>query len=490
MDLYNFTIKAAHEALKSKQISVAELVSASLDRIKKVDEKLHAFLLVADKEANKQAVAAQKRLDEGDRVNSLLGIPMAHKDVFCTRGIETTASSNILKGYIPPYSATVVESLDKAGAVSLGKLNCDAFAHGSSTENSDFGPTKNPYNTDYVPGGSSGGSAAAVASGEVLFATATDTGGSIRHPAGFCNVVGLKPTYGRVSRYGVIAMASSTDSPGPITRTVEDCAFVLSAMAGYDGKDSVTSKQAPVDYMEGLKKGVKGLRIGIPNEFFAEGLDPAVEKLVRAAVLEFERLGAKIEGVTMPTISYSLAAYYIIMPSEVSSNLARYDGIKYGYSVEREHPRSKFALTDVYMRSRGDGFGAEAKRRIMLGTYALSSGYYDAYYKKAQKVRQLIRQDFEKAFENFDLLLAPVSPTPPFRLGEKTDDPLSMYLSDIYTTSMSLAGNPAISVPCGFVSGLPVGLQLVAPHFKEDRLFTAAYAYEQATKFWEQAPKI
>src|SRR3989344_7851185 len=387
MNIADFTIKSAHEALKSKEFSVLELMHASLDRIKKVDDKIHAFLLVTESAARKQAEKAQKIIDDGSDISPLTGIPIAHKDMFLTDGIETTASSNILKGYIPPYTATAVKRLEESGAVMVGKLNCDAFAHGSSTENSDFGPTKNPYDTERVPGGSSGGSAAAVAAGEVLFATGTDTGGSIRHPAGFCNVVGLKPTYGRVSRYGVIAMASSTDCPGPIARTVEDCAFALTALAGYDPPDATSSERAVPNYASYIKRDVKNFRIGIPNEFFGEGLDPRIEKLVRDAAAKFEELGAIVEGVSLPHVDYALATYYVLMSSEVSSNLARYDGIRYGHSVERNPHLRTANLNAVYERSRGTGFGAEAKRRIMLGTYALSAGYYDAFYKKALAVR-------------------------------------------------------------------------------------------------------
>ena len=488
MDISELTIASARKLLAEKKLSAPELVKSALARIKTLESKLHAFLLVTEERALKQADIAQKLLGRGEIPSPLLGIPMAHKDVYCTQGVETTAASNILKGYIPPYSATVAEKLEKAGAISLGKLNLDAFAHGSSTENSDFGPTKNPYNLEYVPGGSSGGSAAAVSASEVLFATGTDTGGSIRLPASFTNTVGLKPTYGRVSRYGIIAMASSTDSPGPITRTVEDCALVLSAMAGHDERDSTSSTRSVPDYASFLGRDIKGWKIGVPKEFFGEGLNPKAGALIRAAIKKFEELGAKISEVDMPHLPYSLAVYYIIMPSEVSSNLARYDGIKYGYSAEKLSDFSPRDLLEVYTQSRGRGFGAEAKRRIMLGTYALSSGYYDAYYKKAQAVRQLIRRDFDSAFGNYDLLLAPVSPTPPFKLGEKASDPMAMYLSDIYTTSINLSGHPGISVPAGFVNNLPVGLQIIGAPYKEEKILQAAYAYEQATNFYKIRP--
>ncbi|MEK9181131.1 MAG: amidase family protein, partial [Patescibacteria group bacterium] len=368
MDLTTLTIKEARRLLASREISVRELVEASLDRIARLEISVHAFLHVTADQARAEAEAAQKRLDEGKTLTPLLGIPMAHKDVYCTEGVETTAASKILQGYIPPYNATVVARLKGAGAICVGKANCDAFAHGSSTENSDFGPSKNPYDLDFVPGGSSGGSAVAVACGEALFATGTDTGGSIRHPAGFTNLVGLKPTYGRVSRFGVIAMASSTDCPGPMAKTVEDCALVLSAMAGHDGRDSTSSRRAVPDYSAGLGSGVKNWKIGVPNEFFSGGMHPEVEKLTRAAILKFEELGAAVEGVSLPNVEYSMPVYYIVQTSEVSSNLARYDGIKYGFSVEREK-NFRGSLLEVYEESRGRGFGAEAKRRIMLGTY-------------------------------------------------------------------------------------------------------------------------
>ncbi|MCL5435999.1 MAG: Asp-tRNA(Asn)/Glu-tRNA(Gln) amidotransferase subunit GatA [Patescibacteria group bacterium] len=490
MDFTELTIASAGKLLVEKKLSVSELVNACLERISKLEPKLHAFILVAEDKAREQAEMAQKLIDRGEADSPLLGIPMGHKDIYCTRGVETTAASNILKGYVPPYSATTVEKLEKAGAVSLGKLNCDAFAHGSSTENSDFGPTHNPYDITRVPGGSSGGSAVAVAASEVFFSTGTDTGSSIRLPAAFTNTVGLKPTYGRVSRYGIMAMASSLDSPGPITKTVEDCAYVLSAMAGHDPRDATSSKRPVPDYASFLGQDIKGWKVGVLKEFFSQGLDPAVEQVTRKAIAELSSLGAKIEEVSLPSLEYALAVYYIITPSEISSNLARYDGIKYGFSVEKEESSAARDLLEVYERSRGLGFGAEAKRRIMIGTYALSSGYYDAYYKKALKVRELIRRDYVSAFEKYDLLVGPVSPTPPFKLGEKADDPLQMYLSDIYMTPINLAGIPAISVPCGFVAGLPAGLQIMGPHFAEEKILQAAYAYEQATQFYKIRPKL
>ncbi|HLC45111.1 MAG: glutaminyl-tRNA synthase (glutamine-hydrolyzing) subunit A [Candidatus Doudnabacteria bacterium RIFCSPHIGHO2_01_FULL_50_11] len=490
MPLQTLTISSAHKLLLSKQLSVPELVKQHLDRIEAVDPKIHAFLRVQKDNALMRAQQSQKRYDAGSPRSSLDGIPMGHKDLFCVQGVETTAGSNILKGYVPPYSATTALKLEEAGAIMLGKLNQDAFGHGSSTENSDFGPTKNPYNLSRVPGGSSGGSGAAVAASEVLFATGTDTGSSIRLPAAFTNTVGLKPTYGRVSRYGVIAMASSLDCPGPITKTVEDCALVMETMAGHDEHDATSSTKPVPQYSARLATGVKNLKIGVLKEFFSEGLHPQILERTKQALAKLELLGAKLEEVSLPSCDYALAVYYILMTSEVSSNLARYDGIKYGYSVERQSEIKIPTLQAVYEESRRLGFGAEAKLRIMLGTFALSSGYYDAYYKKALQARELIRQDFIRAFERCDLIAGPVSPTPPFKIGEKTENPLSMYLSDIYMTPINLAGVPAMSVPCGFVDQLPVGLQLIAPHFAEERLLQAAYAYEQATRFYEQVPNV
>jgi len=489
MDVEKLTIKSARQLLDDKKISVKELTEASLKRARDLNDKLNSFVLIDEEGALKAAEQAQEVLDRGDG-GPLTGIPMAHKDMFCTAGIETTACSNILKSYIPPYDATVVARLKKSGAVSLGKLNCDAFAHGASTENSDFGPSRNPYDTDYVPGGSSGGSAVAVSSGAVLFSTGTDTGGSIRQPASFNNVVGLKPTYGRVPRTGVIAMASSTDCPGPIAKNVEDTALVLAAMAGADRKDATSSSLPVQNYLESLTTDLKGLKIGVPNEFFEEGLDPKVEDLIRKAISQLEELGATVEGVSLPHVSYSLATYYIVMPSELSSNLSRYDGIKYGYSVERKKGYKAQNLQAVYEHSRSQGFGLEAKRRILLGTYALSAGYYDAYYKKAQQVRVLLRQDFDRVFQKYDAIVGPVTPTPPFKIGEKSSDPLAMYLSDVYTTPMNMVGNPALSVPCGFVGKLPVGLQISTRHFDEATALRIGYAYQQATKFYEKSPKL
>ncbi|MDD3481189.1 MAG: Asp-tRNA(Asn)/Glu-tRNA(Gln) amidotransferase subunit GatA [Patescibacteria group bacterium] len=468
----NSTIKELSEKLQKKEVTPSEVLNTYITQTKKVNPKIKAFLNISEKEAKTEAAKAKVGKSK------LSGIPVGIKDVILTRGIETTAASKMLSGYIPLENATVVERLKKAGAVIIGKNNCDAWAHGSSTENSDFEPTKNPWDITRVPGGSSGGSAAAVAAREVPYAIGTDTGGSIRQPAGFCGVVGLKPTYGLVSRYGLIAMASSLDCPGPITRTVYDSAIVLDVIAGADDKDSTSKAAVRKDYFKDIKKGVKGLKIGIPKEYFGEGLDPEVGKAVMVVADELRKAGAEIIDVSLPNTEYGIATYYVIQPAEVSSNLGRYDGIKYGHSA-----RESKNLINHYFKSRSEGFGDEAKRRIMLGTFVLSAGYYDAYYEQAMKVRTLIKEDFEKAFTQCDVILAPTSPTTAFKFGEHTKDPLSMYLEDAYTVNMNLAGVPAISIPCGFSEkNLPIGMQLVGPHFAEDMLFRAGHAYEEITK--------
>ncbi len=460
------TILKAHKGLKNKDFSSRELTLSCLKRIEEVEDDLNAFITVTAKEALDKADEVDEKIAVGGEISPLAGIPMAVKDIFCTKGIETTAGSNILKGFISPYDATVIKKLKAQNVVIIGKTNCDAFAHGSSGENSDFGPTKNPYDLERVSGGSSSGSAAAVASGEAIFAIGTDTGGSTRLPAGFCNLVGLKPTYGRVSRYGVIAMASSLDSPGPITKTVEDCALVTRVMAGQDPLDSTTSNVPVPNYDSscGPLARFKDLKIGVPKEYFQEGIEPEVGKLVRGAIEKFEELGAKIVEISLPHTKYGVATYALTCHPEVSSNLARYDGIRFGHQRE--------------------SFGEEAKRRIMLGTFALSSGYYDQYYQKAQKVRTLIKRDFDEAFKKVDVIITPTSPTVPFKLGEKTEDPLKMYLSDIFMVPVNLAGIPALNLPCGFVetSGkkLPVGMQIIGPQFSEELLFRTGYSYEQS----------
>lgn len=480
MEIIDFSVTELREGLRKKKFSAKDVVSGYLDRIAEFDNEIGAFLTVVDGVLD-QAEKADKRIGElGNRAFAdfpLLGIPIAHKDLYLTEGIRTTAGSRVLEDYIPPYSATVVKRLKEDGAIILGKLNCDAWAHGSSGENSDFFPTKNPWNKEYVPGGSSSGSAAAVAAWFVPAATGTDAGGSIRLPASFCNVVGIKPTYGRVSRYGVVAMASSLDSMGFLTRTVEDAALLLRVVAGKDENDATSLDAEVPDYLIGTngrpskRRPLSELRIGLPKEYFAQGLDSQVKRAVEGAAGAFERMGAKIEEVSLPHTEYAIPVYYIIMSSEVSSNLARYDGVRFG------NPR--------------DYFGSEAKRRIMLGTHTLSSGYKDKYYGQATQVRELIIKDFTDAFEQVDFLLAPVSPTPPFKLGEKVKDPLQMYLSDALTVAPSLAGLPVLALPCGFTENtLPIGMQLIGPKLSEDLLFCAGFAYQKATEWHKKRPKL
>jgi len=471
------TIHEAAAGLRRREFSAVELTQAFLQRIEEHDAELGAYLTVTPELALAQAAAADARLQAGE-ATPLTGIPLALKDLFCTTGVRTTAGSRILNPFIPPYDATVVARLRAAGAVFLGKANMDEFAMGSSNENSAYFPCRNPWDKERVPGGSSGGSAAAVAGGEALGALGTDTGGSIRLPAAFCGIVGVKPTYGRVSRYGVVAFASSLDQVGPLALDVTDAALLLSLIAGHDPKDS-TSMPVPVpDYLAALRPGadLKGIRLGVPQEYFIQGMEPGVEAAVRAAIARMEELGAQIREVSLPHTAYALPVYYLIAPAEASANLARYDGVKYGFS--RHDPAGMWASMG---RTRGEGFGPEPKRRIMLGTYALSAGYYEAYYLKAQKVRTLIKQDFDRAFEQVDALVSATSPTVAFRLGDKTADPLAMYLSDVLTLAVPLAGLPGLSLPCGFSAGLPVGLQLMGKAFDETTLFRVAYAYEQAT---------
>jgi aspartyl-tRNA(Asn)/glutamyl-tRNA(Gln) amidotransferase subunit A len=465
----NLTLKQALVKLQKKELSSVELTKSYLERIKKLEPKINAFITITENEALKSAKSADEKRGAGADL-PLLGVPIALKDLFSTKGIKTTAASKILENYIPQYDASVVKKLKNAGAIIIGKLNCDAWAHGASGENSDFGPTKNPYNLEYVPGGSSSGSAASVAADMCVFAMGTDTGGSIRLPASFCNVVGLKPTYGRVSRNGIVAMASSLDSIGHLTKNVEDSALVLSVTAGQDPLDGSTPPTKVKNYNKTLNSGIKGLKIGVPKEYFIDGLDKRVKKLIDKALKEIEDQGAKLIEISLPHTKYANPVYYIIQPAEVSSNLARYDAIRFGNS------RSQF--------------GDEAKRRIMLGTYVLSAGYYDAYYKKAMEVRTLLRKDFESAFESVDVIIGPVSPTPPFKLGEKTKDPLSMYLADIFTVTASLSGNPALSVPIGFIDGLPNGMQIIGPHFSEDLLFRVGQAYEQKNPYYLEKPNL
>ncbi len=484
-DLSRLTIAGAADCLARRECSAVELTRAVLARIEAVEGSVRACLALTPERALAAAADADRRLAAGDGVTPLTGIPVLVKDVIATRDIATTAASRILEGFVPPYDATVTARLREAGAVILGKANCDEFAMGSSTENSAFAVTRNPWDLDRVPGGSSGGSAAAVAARECLGALGTDTGGSIRLPAAFCGVVGMKPTYGRVSRYGVVAFASSLDQVGPLARDVRDCALLLGAIAGHDRRDS-TSVPLPVpDYVARLDGDVRGLRIGLPREYFVEGMQPEVETGVRAALETLARMGAVIEAVSLPHSRYGIAVYYIVATAEASSNLARYDGVKYG-----RRSRAPAGLLDMYCRTRADGFGREVKRRIMLGTYVLSAGYYDAYYLKAQKIRTLIRRDFTRAFERCDVLATPVAPSTAFRIGERMADPLAMYLTDICTTGISLAGLPAVSVPCGFDgAGLPIGLQIVGRPFGEAEVLRAAHAYEQATEWHRRVPE-
>ncbi|MBN1429853.1 MAG: Asp-tRNA(Asn)/Glu-tRNA(Gln) amidotransferase subunit GatA [Anaerolineae bacterium] len=483
-ELTELSIHKAHVLLKKGELSSVDLTQAYLDRIAVLDDRIHAFLAVTSDQALVQARRADERRAQGED-NPLLGIPVGYKDVLCTKGVETTCGSKILSGYRPPYNATVIDKMEAQGAVMLGKTNMDEFAMGSSTENSGYGTTRNPWDTGRVPGGSSGGSAAAVAAQMAMAALGSDTGGSIRQPASLCGVVGLKPSYGRVSRYGLVAYASSLDQIGPFARSVADAALLLGAIAGHDPLDS-TSVDTPVpNYTAALTPNLKDVRVGIPTEYFIEGIEPAVEQTVRIAIDQLKELGAEVREVGLPHTDMALPVYYLIAPAEASANLARFDGIRYG---PREQGNS---LWDTYCQTREAGFGPEVKRRIMLGTYALSAGYYDAYYLKAQKVRTLIKQDFDAAFGQVDVIACPVSPTTAFRIGEKVDDPLRMYLSDVFTLAVNLAGNCGISVPCGFdENGLPIGLQIIGPAFGEERILQTAHAYEQATEWHRRVPTL
>jgi len=476
------TVAALAKGLAAGDFSSVELTRSYLDRIQAAQPGLNAFITVTAEAALAEAAAADAARAAG-KAGALTGVPLAHKDIFCTEGVLTTCGSKMLSNFVSPYDATVVSGLRRSGTVMLGKLNMDEFAMGSSNETSYFGPVRNPWNPAMVPGGSSGGSAAAVAARIVPAATATDTGGSIRQPAALCGVTGIKPTYGRVSRYGMIAFASSLDQAGLITVSAEDAALLLGPMSGFDPKDS-TSVESPVpDYTRTLGDSLDGMTIGIVKEFFDKGLDAECESRIRDAMRVYEKLGAKFREVSCPNLPLSVPTYYVVAPAECSSNLARFDGVRFGYRCES--PKN---LTDLYMRSRGEGFGAEVKRRIMTGTYVLSAGYYDAYYLKAQRVRQLISADFARAFGEVDLLLGPTSPTPAFAIGAKCDDPITMYLNDIYTIGANLAGLPGMSLPCGFVGGLPVGLQLIGPHFSEARMLNAAHRYQLETDWHLQVP--
>jgi len=485
MELYNLTIHELQDMMKKGDTAAQAVTESVLGRIKAVDDKVKAYITVTGDIARVQAAEADKRIKANDTA-PLLGIPIAVKDNMCTDGIRTTCASKILGNFIPPYDATVVRMLKQSGSVICGKPNMDEFAMGSSTENSGFFITRNPWDLERIPGGSSGGSAAAVAAGECIAALGSDTGGSIRQPAACCGVVGLKPTYGRVSRYGLVAFASSLDQIGPITKDVTDAAIIMNVISGHDPKDSTSADIAVPDFTAALKKDVKGMTIGIPKEYFIEGMDPEVDKAVRDAVKTLEGLGATVKEVTLPHTAYAVATYYILATSEASSNLARYDGVKYGVRAEGAKD-----LLDLYMKSRSQGFGPEVKRRIMLGTYALSAGYYDAYYKKGQQARTLIKRDFDEAFRTVDLIVTPTAPTAAFKIGEKSADPLQMYLSDIFTISVNLAGIPGISIPCGFTrNSLPIGLQLLGRHFDEAAILRASFAYEQATEWHTRRPNL
>jgi aspartyl-tRNA(Asn)/glutamyl-tRNA(Gln) amidotransferase subunit A len=485
-NLIDLSIHELHDLLIKREVSAVEVTRAYLDRIGEVDPKIRAYLIVTAEQALVQAEEADRRLKKADNVTPLTGIPLGIKDVICTRGVRTTCASKILENFVPSYNATVMERLEAHGALMLGKLNMDEFAMGSSTENSAYHPTHNPWDLERIPGGSSGGSAASVAARACAGSLGSDTGGSIRQPASHCGVVGMKPTYGTVSRFGLVAFASSLDQIGPISRDVTDCALLLNVISGHDTRDSTSVSRDVPDYTGSLISGLKNYTLGIPKEYFISGLDPEVEKTVKRAVSALESQGAKVVEVSLPHTEYAVATYYIIAPAEASSNLSRYDGVKYGLRATNYKN-----LIDMYKKTRSQGFGPEVKRRIMIGTYSLSAGYYDAYYKKASQVRTLIAQDFKKAFEQCDVITAPVAPTTAFKLGEKVDDPLQMYLSDIFTIPVNLAGIPGISVPCGLNSkGLPIGLQLMAGHFEETKLLTVAYNLELASGRCENWPTL
>ena len=481
--MHNKTIAELSAMLRAGEMSSQELAQAFLSRIKTHGVELNCFVSIIEEKAMEDARLADEVFAKGDS-GPLTGIPIAHKDIFCTNGIRTSCGSKMLDNFIAPYDATVVERLRQAGVVMLGKLNMDEFAMGSSNETSYYGSVKNPWDISLVPGGSSGGSASAVAARLVPAATGTDTGGSIRQPAAFCGITGLKPTYGRVSRWGMIAFASSLDQGGPMARTAEDVALILQAMAGFDLKDSTSIDQPVPDYSETLNDSIDGLKIGLPKEFFEQELDTAIAKSIESAINEFEKLGATVREISMPNINLSIPAYYVVAPAECSTNLSRFDGVRYGYRCE--NPKD---LADLYTRSRGEGFGAEVKRRILIGTYVLSKGYYDAYYLKAQKIRRMISDDFKQAFSEVDVLMGPTTPSVAFGIGEKTSDPIAMYLSDIYTIGANLAGVAAASIPVGFVQEKPVGLQIIGNYFSEAKLLNVAHRYQQVTDWHARCPQ-
>ncbi|OLS59071.1 Asp-tRNA(Asn)/Glu-tRNA(Gln) amidotransferase subunit GatA [Pseudomonas putida] len=480
--MHQLTLAEIARGLADKSFSAEELTRALLQRIHQLDPQLNSFISVTDDLAIAQAQAADARRAAGE-TGALLGAPIAHKDLFCTLDVRTSCGSKMLDSFKAPYDATVVARLAAAGTVTLGKTNMDEFAMGSANESSHYGAVKNPWNLEHVPGGSSGGSAAAVAARLLPAATGTDTGGSIRQPAALTSLTGLKPTYGRVSRWGMIAYASSLDQGGPMARTAEDCALLLQGMAGFDPKDSTSIDEPVPDYSASLNGSLQGLRIGLPKEYFGAGLDPRIADLVQASVKELEKLGAVIKEISLPNMQHAIPAYYVIAPAEASSNLSRFDGVRFGYRCE--NPKD---LTDLYKRSRGEGFGSEVQRRIMVGTYALSAGYYDAYYLKAQKIRRLIKNDFMAAFEGVDVILGPTTPNLAWKIGAKNADPVAAYLEDVYTITANLAGLPGLSMPAGFVDGLPVGVQLLAPYFQEGRLLNVAHQYQQVTDWHTRAP--
>ncbi len=486
MEACDLTLHEALDEIRAKRLSARDVVDSCLKRVDQHDQRLNAFIFRTANESRSIAERADTLRSQGGDSGLLAGLPIGLKDIFLTRGVLTTCASRILDGFIPTYDATTVVRLREAGAAFVGKLNMDEFAMGSSTENSAYGPVLNPWNLDYVPGGSSGGSAAAVAAGMCLAALGTDTGGSIRQPAAFCGVTGIKPTYGRVSRFGVIAFASSLDQVGPIAHDVRDCALLLGILAGHDPSDATSASLPVPDYLAMLENGVRGMRLGVPEQYFGLGLDPEIERLVRAAIAEYEKLGAVVVPVSLPSTEYAVAAYYIVAPAEASSNLARYDGVRYGLRLGENG-----GLLSMYQTTRKKGFGREVRRRILLGTYVLSAGYYEAYYRKAMQVRTLIRREFEQVFKQVDALLCPTSPIPPFPLGEKSDDPLAMYLADVYTVPCNLAGLPGLSLPCGFTaSGLPVGLQLLGKPFDEATLLRVARAYEREHDWCSRRPQL
>ena len=485
MELHSLTIHELQEKIKSGSVSAMQIAESVFSRIDAVEDRVHSYIRLMKEQAMAAAAKADEHIKNGD-IKPLTGIPIALKDIVCTKGITTTCGSHILHNFVPPYDATVVEKLSAAGAVFIGKANMDEFAMGSSTETSYFGPTRNPWDLERIPGGSSGGSATAVAADECIASIGSDTGGSIRQPAALCGIVGLKPTYGRVSRFGLIAFASSLDQLGPFTKDVEDCAIMMNAMAGYDPKESTSVQMEVPDYRQFIGRDIKGWKIGIPREYFIEGIDPEVSAAVKKTIKVVQQCGGQCIDISLPHTKYCVAVYYIIAPAEASSNLARYDGVKYGLRTADARD-----LAEMYQKTRMQGFGAEVKRRIMIGTYALSAGYYDAYYGKASQVRALIRRDFDEAFKQCDVILTPTTPTPAFKIGEKTDDPLQMYLSDIFTISANLAGIPGISVPCGYTAaGLPLGVQFLAGHFEEGKLLQIASAYEKNAAMEKRRPSL